>query len=62
MNDDDTTRLPEERALTEAARAYFAAIGVCEQAGGQSQRAILEAMPDELREQLPPMLSALGMI
>ena len=51
----------QEARLIDATKAYFAAIIGCEIAGGRTQDAIVEAMPEELRAVAQsPMMKALG--
>jgi hypothetical protein len=50
----------DEQRLIEASRAYFEAIAAVAASGGRSQEAILAAMPQEVRDEMP-MLDALGL-
>lgn len=54
---------PEEQDLIDATRSYYEAIAAVMQAGGDSEAAIKEAMPAEMRAALAelPMLGLLGM-
>lgn len=45
--------LPEEIEVTETATAFFLALAKCDQAGGNGQAAIIAALPEELRGQVP---------
>lgn len=54
----------EEAAVAEAARAMFAAMAACEEAGGDGNRAFLAAIPPEALEEAKrqfPFLAFLGL-